>query len=369
MKIRTNTRATHTLTTDAGVEVELTFEPVGDPLVHETRDTVIAAYMIHDSDCENPMTSGYGDGVLHMLREGRRPHYYRSDNPEVLSALGLDSDGTPDIDQSFDCAPAVGVDGIQYSKTTLRDLAADEFLAGFDANEDFKQRWVEHTEGEALVEGQDYTIDLMALGHNLMDSNGVFWEEIDKLAVNLYAEHWQTIAGPFVVPVASYNEGRVGVTTWDGDTDDLPNGVWVADKEVQDNLVAYPPDVDVGQIMGEDGKYTPEYGLTDKGVQVHRGTLGACWEWMKANYTITADDLDRAVIKYATGVLEQYSAWASGEIFGITVEIFERDGDDWVEAKGSRDNECWNFIGRGYAEETLRTEFFEPAVAALQAPA
>ena len=329
MKLKTSTHTTHTLTTDTGVEVDLSFEPVGDPLVHETIDTVIVAYMVHDINCDNPMTSNDGEGVLHMLRESRR-HGYDSYNPEVLSALGLQSDGTPDIDAAFN--HGTGFD-------TLRGLATLDLLADNPG--------LNLTNADVFAEHED---------------------DIDTAAVNLYAKHWQAIAGPFVVPVASYNEGRVGVTAWDGDHFDLPDGVWLADEDVQGNLAVYPPGVEVGQIKGEDGKYTPEYELTDKGVQAHRGTLGACWEWMKANYTITDADRYRAIIKYADGVLASYSAWAEGECFGCTVEIFEHDGDKWVEAKESRDNEGWGYIGWYYAKEALRTEFFEPAVAALQTP-
>ena len=163
MKIRTNHHATHTLTTDAGVDLQLAFEPVGDPLVHETGDTIVVAYMVQDHYCENPMDTNGGEGVLHMRRDFHR-RSYGSDNPEVLGALGLQSDGTPDIDAEFPAAaPWIDYNGIQQSRTTLRDLAADEFAAGLDANGDFKQRWVESTEGDALVEGQDYTIDTVAL--------------------------------------------------------------------------------------------------------------------------------------------------------------------------------------------------------------
>ena len=216
---------------------------------------------------------------------------------------------------------------------------------------------------------------MVALRHDLMDSNDVFWEETDKLAVNLYAEHWQTIAGPFVVPVASYNEGRVGVTTWDGDHFDLPDGVWVACANAADNIRSQhlPEGVSIDWRGALGSETEPLYAeVTHNGVQVFatlptdKKKWALCVDYVEATWGKPTDaDLLASAIKYANGVLEQYSAWAEGDCWGVTVEIFERDGDDWVEAKVSRDNECWNFIGRRYAEETLRTEFFEPAVAAL----
>lgn len=374
MRVRSRNHTTHTLTTDNDIDLELTFEPVGDPLVHQVGNKIAVAYMVQDDSPSNPMTSNDGEGTLYTRSRGYGGGVITDNDSEFYGALGLDHYGAVDIDKEFQATESwIDCNGILQTKTTLRDLAADEFVAGFDANEDFKQRWVEHVEGDVLVEGQDYTIDMVALRRDLLDDSGCFYSEMDTLALSLYPKYWQRIAGFGVVPVdyCESNHGpgttSVGTTTWDGDVDDLPTGVWVADDDVMGNLVAYPPGVEGGQIKLDTGVYSAEYELIDKGIRVHQGTLTECWAWMKANYAITGADRDRALVKYADAVLREYEDWCNGHVYGCTVELFELVDGEWIEAEGTRENECWGFIGYEYAEKTLKDEIFDPAVAALNA--
>lgn len=373
MRIRSHTTHTHThtLTTDNDIDLELTFEPVGDPLVHQVGNKISVAYMVQDDSASNPMTERDGQGKLYTRSQRYGGGVITDNDSEFYFALGLDSGGNIGIGREFPAdAPWIDHNGSLQTRTTLRDLAADEFLLKFKGDPGRQQLWLEHL-NTTLVEGKDYDIDLKALHRDLVDCDGYFWEEIDDLAVSLYPKYWERIAGFGVVPVdyCESNHGpgttSVGTTTWNGDIDDFPTGVWVADDDVMGNLVAYPPGVEVGQIKLHTGMFSPEYELTDKGVRVHQGTLGECWTWMKASYTITAADRERALVKYAEAVLDEYENWCNGDVYGCTVELFALVDGEWVEAEGSRENESWGFFGSEYAEKALKDEFFDPAVAAL----
>jgi hypothetical protein len=60
---------------------------------------------------------------------------------------------------------------------------------------------------------------------------------------------------------------------------------------------------------------------------------------------------------YAKGVLEEYSTWCQGEVFGVCVWEYRRAGEEWELT--SRDNECWGYYGYSYAEQTLKEQMEE----------
>lgn len=344
-----------------GESVELLHEPYSDTLVKQVGDKLIVAYLVQDSNCDNPLESDCAQGVIYT-RSRSRTNYITDNDSEFYAALGIDRYGSVDIDEPFPCTPYIDYKGIQQNKKSLRDRAADIWFAKIRADDELMARWLESQGADADTEITDDV--LRDLQRNLEDCNGEFWEEIQDAAVELFPKYMHEIIGAYTVPIYINQERggcNCGTTTWDGDTDDLPDGVWVADKDAIDNIGAYPPGVEVGQIKGDDEKYTSEYELTDKGVQVHRGSLGECWSWMKSNYTVTPDDLNRAVVKYADGSLKEYSAWASGEVYGCVTEVFELQEDSsWEQVE---EDSCWCFVGIEYAEKTLKDEYFDNVVA------
>lgn len=357
-------RTTYSITTDDGSEVGVQFEPLEWCDMHAERvgDKLVVAYLSPDCHPSNPMTNFDGQGKIYTKPSNYGGGVITDNLGAMLDALQLDGENEVNPNVVFT------LDGVSAS---LEDHAATEFM-NINGGYDLRIEYLAKVDSDHDTEDEDLAINCYEDIKSAILNGNFKYDEHQALMLKLYAQHWREIVGPYVVPISycSNNHGpgtaSAGVTSWDGDPDDLPDGVWVAGKDEQGNLVAYPPGVAVGQIKGEDGRYTPEYELTDNGVRVHRGTHGACWEWMKANYTITPVDLQRAVEGYAEAVLSEYVSWCNGDVYGCCVETFQKVGDeddDW-ESLGS--DECWGFIGNEHAEQSLLDEFFKPAVEAAR---
>jgi hypothetical protein len=58
-------------------------------------------------------------------------------------------------------------------------------------------------------------------------------------------------------------------------------------------------------------------------------------------------------VKYCDSVMQEFSDWANGHIYGVcTAEYVLRDGE-WEETSA---DECWGFIGGDHAEQSLKEE-------------
>lgn len=326
---RTYTRTTQYLSFD-DIELELTHKPAeyyGDnPLVERIGNSIVVAYLVDDSDCEDPMKNADCQGDLYTRGE----RVITDNESELEDAFGIRS-GEPNVERGFN---------FNGERVTLMELAIREF------------------------EAQNPELDL--------DDNEVFGEheaDIEGLAFDLYRDHWQAIAGPYVVP-ASYHSERgstmVGTTTWDGDYLDLPNAVWVADKGAIENIdsVNLPAGVDV-QWRGACGSKTePLYAVVmAHGIQVYETHEGPVWGRalayaQKAYGEGTAADLHTAAIKYADNVLSEYQCWCNGEVGGVVVEVFDFDEDTntW-EANDKECESCWGMIGWDYCKAEARQCF------------
>ena len=82
-------------------------------------------------------------------------------------------------------------------------------------------------------------------------------------------------------------------------------------------------------------------------------------------YIVPEDATDPA--SYAKGALETYSAWCSGDVYGIMSWRYIRPTQlsPWTLDEDSRDTECWGFYGRAYALQELQALHAE-AVKSLQ---
>lgn len=371
MKVTRRVRRTYTASID-DFNVELTFDPVNDDdiLYERVGHRLVIGYLVQDDHPSNPMKEFDGQGDFYTSDD-------RGSRSEVYSALGLDIYGDIDIDKEFE-APEPWLDHNQILQvsTTLRDLAADQFMETVKGDLDLQQRFLEHA-GTELVEGQDYQIDLKALRRDLVDSYGYFCEEIEELARNLFPQHWRTMAGPYVVPVhyCSSNHGpgtaSASVEDWDGDLDDTPNAVWVADGLAAENIATDP------LPRGVDVKYDTASSLWV--VEQPALKLRRCFEVTAEAFeyarSLGPGDVAWSAERYAKGVLDEYVSWCNGDVYGCVVEVFDFDPSaavtDIEEAIADGDGEweqieeesCWGFIGYDHALESLKTDFFEPALA------
>jgi hypothetical protein len=315
-----------------GLDVEIENEPYDDPIVERVGDRLVVGYLVQDQDCENPLKSSDCNGEIITKGSAYRGNSLITDDRQRLyRELGLDSYGGVDIDKGFPCEPYTDLGGLQQTRTTLRSLGAFVVFSQVMADDDMKVRWFESL-GVELVEGGTYDVNTFVLRHNLEDVNSVFSEEVEAAALDLYPKNWQAIAGPYVLPISYFDErgsSSTSVTSWDGDTNDLPDGVWVACKCAIENL----KDQD----------------------QVH-------------------------IRMYANAVLTEYSAWASGEVFGCCVHTYtfapndtackdieaaiEAGEGEW-EINYDADDSCWGFIGHKYAKQSLKDDMFDHAVKRL----
>lgn len=376
-RIRTSRHVTHGATID-GVNVDLTFEPnyEGHILAERVGDKLVVAYLVQDSDPENPQTAGDANGDIYTRSTRGWGGGSISDNDsEIESALGVDGYGSPDIDKLFACEPYIDWKGILQKQRCLRDIAALKMLEDMSSDFDKIEEWL-ILEDLVLESGETYdqafNEQRNEIWCNLEDCNGHFCDEVEELAVKLYPDYWQQIAGPFVVPLdycgSNHGPGTMSInpTTWDGDPDDLPTGIWVADKGAIDNITPYPPGVSMKQVQPYPDSV---YGVFKDEVENYRGSWAECKAFIKDFNPPTTDaDLRDAAFKYAEGICSSYEAFCNGDVYGCVVEVFDKVGDDddleW-ESDGD-DDSCWGFIGSDYALETLKSEYFDPAVKRLQ---
>ena len=324
MQLRTHTRSYWHMSTaldidDETIELEFAALEGDNVLAEKIGNMLVVAYLVHDDSPSNPMKDFDAQGDLYT--DGRDHEIKR----QLRLRGGRWSEDQPELDHEFK------LDGVT---TTLWDLAADEYMGRLRKDQDLLEQWVKFKQREEdlddeLVEGRLYPVDWEELRRDLGDANGVYCDEVEELAINLYSKHWEAMVGPFVIPVgychSNHGPGTtsIGVDNWDGDWQNPPNAVWVADKDAEENIVGP--------------------GMSDA-------------------------DIRKSAMEYAEDVLNEYAKWCNGEVYGCVVEIFENTTPDGKsETWEQRDSDsCWGFIGYEYAEESLKSEFFDSAVKRLK---
>lgn len=333
ISIRTSSRVNHyiTETTADGTthEFEVPFQPIEwfDVLIHREGNKAVVAYLVQDECPGNPMKEFDGQGVIYT---GGRNDDITDDRSAMLDALELGSDGEIDWDKMLT---------LEGKHCTLAEHVVDKVFNDLDVEETrcvlvWQYRYgsldLSDSEFNELDENtmSDERIFELKMTHrddiisDLLDPSGYHSDLMGRAITDLYAKHWQKIVGPWVLPIYYHSERgdtRICLTTWDGDTDELPDGVWIADRNVIGNL----PDP-------------------------------------------THPEFNERITEYAKAVLQEYEDWCNGNVFGCVVQTFQRadEDSDW-QCDGDHDS-CWGFIGDKHAQQSLRDEFFEPAVKRLQ---
>lgn len=377
IRVSTHSRTTYSATID-GVEVELTHQPAdtyGDSIfAKRVGDKLVVAYLVQDADGSgNPMTENDCEGVLYTRDE----RVITDDASEVRAALGIDGNDEVDIDRWFPCEPYIDWKGIQQKTHCLRDIAAKQWLEKIAQDVDLMERAITANTAMGRVLGATWEQAFAELRNeiwrDLEDSNGEFSEEVETLALELYSVHWRDIAGPYVVPVSYHSERGstdISLADWDGDADDLPNGVWVADKGAIENITPLPAGIEFKHVEGNVMGVFP----VGETVALMTGKYETCRQYMKDTFPAPGPaELRVAVDKYAASVLETYAKWCDGDVWGCVTEIFGKvstagEGEDEVEIEWEllEEDACRNFIGQDYALETLKSEYFESVIERLK---
>ncbi len=264
MHIRTNTHTTHSVEID-GLDVPLDWRPYDEQsiLAHREADRLFVAYLVHDTDgSSNPMENGDCQGTIITHRTGHRGLI--SDNEQDLyAALGLSggrwSDPFPNIDHAFAVEPYIDHRGLRQTTITLRDIAAARLFEHLKNDDALLADWVAKFYGEEhdILSRMDTFWDsismVTALKRDLLDGDGDLNDEVELGANALFVKRWREVVGPFTVTMnySGYNDTTITPTEWDGDHDDLPNCVWVADPGAIENILASvrPDNVEVKQVV------------------------------------------------------------------------------------------------------------------------
>lgn len=359
----------HFIETDEG-EVHVQFEPCGDwenLLAERVGNKLVVAYLSLDPDPQDPMAEFDGQGNLYTKPSGYARDSVDTDDMSALcEALCVSSDG--EVDRELKCT----VNGVYQS---LAAHAADEFMEA-NYGHDLTDEWLSDGGAEINKDDEDRSItnrdDIYA-----ELANGEFKEdEIEKIIRDLYSKNWREIVGPYVVPIRYHAERgstSIGPTSWDGDPDDLPDGVWVADKNCIESIdsSSLPKGVDIRWEGALGSDVEPLHAIVSKdGADMHdagteSGSWGRALVWARQQYGEPKQaNLVAAAERYAASVLSEYESWCNGDVYGCCVETFELVEDTQKEWNSISDDACWGFIGSDYAQQSLLDEFFKPAVEA-----
>jgi len=99
-----------------------------------------------------------------------------------------------------------------------------------------------------------------------------------------------------------------------------------------------------------------DYSADDKAFDVHHTKLDAILEIEDADgYCIVPNDFTNPV-EYAKGLMEEYSAWINGDVWGICAWLYSKHGGEWELDEDLRD-ECWGLYSREDAADELESLF------------
>lgn len=322
MNVTTRTTYNGTLDDLDGAEIEFAYPPNehNDPLVHRDGDIALVAYLSHDNHCPNPLTEFDCQGKLWT----RNAHAATDNDREIYDALGLDGEGQPNESMVFTIGEA---------KQSLLAHAVDEHLRQ-EGGHDLAVEWAQAMGRDLDLEDEDlYAGFHDEIWQDLHDGNFQH-PEITEVIRELYRQHWQAIAGPFVVPISYFAERggcMIRTTSWDGDPDDLPDGVWVADDGAEENIrtAALPAGVKIRWTGAAGSETDPLCAVVSFNGQdvfdadTENGGWSRALEFAIEQYGAPTDaDLCAAAVKYAEAVVTEYASWVEGDAWGCIVEHF-----------------------------------------------
>ena len=334
-------------------------------------DRAVLSYITGDDDSGhlNPLEDGTANGAIYLSRER---NCIWTDEGEVKKALfvtGRWSD-EPDID-----AGIIGKGGI-----TPRDLAIKEYLDETPIIQ-LVDTWMEDRSME-FDDGESYE-DCLANCRMEIEEWASSLEVVEEKAHKKFAEFWQDIVGPFAIPISyhSHYETSISVDSWDGDADNLPDGVWVADDLAIENILwdyvsrysteHLPIRLSYSEVEVRRGKdangssytypvWVPRFQVLSREGGVIKGGLRFPWavREMLETYPELLPEIRKKAESYCEGVLKEVSSWASGDVWGCTTVYYKNVGSEtepeWVEESHDA---CWGYIGLDNAEAQSEEDF------------
>lgn len=288
-----------------GTECELSFTPTEYLDVHRAKvgDKWVIAYCVQDDHYE--IDDMIGDCMGKMIQREMRNN--RGNDADVFEALGFDRDGNYNLDVIWDKHQAEA--SRRYVDCVLHEYGAEATVTEYEERtSDYERR-----EGETLEQtarryvtadvdesyGWQYVVNeeiMQDVLKEMWDEPAYFPGDKDALMLDLYDHSGQ-----------SWSLSGGGMQCrWDTSRG---AGVWVPDDSLRKQL-----DDDEAKGM----------------------------------------DRDAQARKYAKQFLETYNALLCGDVYGCVVQWNDEDGELIDEES------CWGFIGSEYANEALKSEFFDP---------
>lgn len=407
MRVTKSTIHSHTLHLPSGGEVSLDFEPAdtyGESiLVHEEGNSLVVAYLAYDHDAENPLENS--DGMGKVVGRGKYETRNHSER-ELFEALGLDREGEPDTEFVGDAVQAKWVEylgGIQNNVwiEMLKRLGATP------QDNDETQRFVnalhdELCETDVMYEGtMKYALSRAESYVGFIDSDedqlrsASTLLEFDVEAITM--AQWRkgrdegTIGDRDAVMLDVYEHSGIAWSISGGGTQcrwdtSRGAGIWIPDDSARDEIDRRAPVYALVRV------WEPAVTLRGAGhkYQVLERQFGAGQTVDAWNSVAFSDDWSEmfqlaeqraaallppteaelregrryAAFELASNAIEQHNRWLSGDCYGCVVETFIREDteSDWEQHEIDH---CWSYVGSEYACETLKSEFFDPAVKAL----
>jgi hypothetical protein len=406
-------RTGHTLTLDDdnGTEIELQFKPVDgmDPLIHQSGFQVVVAYLVHDDDCENPLdnSDGYGRVV------GRGKYQTRNHSEvDMFEALGLDRHGDPDYEKVADDVNAAWVaylerqdsdfwsaviDELGYPPPVSEDEcnAAGEYINALRDELVTTDIFTETRPYYALCDANSYLTEHDFSSHQASNAAALFHFDVEKVQHDLWiaARDRGDIGDKDAVVLDVYDHSGLHWSIsgggmqcrWDTSSG---AGVWLPDDVARDEidrrdwvyasfLIRKPP----AQLRGT-GKDYQLLQLVWKDDEHHELVsvdFSDNWDTVFKRAEQLAGPLNPTDVQRAWGrrqaarelaqqALDEYNAWLGGDVYGCVIETFTNissaDEPEWVQ---SYQDACWGYVGSDWAMQALREEFYDGAVADLQA--
>ena len=404
MKFRTSVHRTHTLTLDDDVddiELQLQFPPADwcpDPLVERVGNKIVVGYLTRDDDCEDPIESC--DGMGKIIGRGRY-ETRRHDESELFEALALTRDGdrnydlvSDDVNQAWknylgskdrDFWSTV-IDALGYPVPSRDDDAAMDAAGNYinALRDELSKVDIVH-EGStyyAIWEADRYVTQFNAERQNMGAAADLFEFDVEKEmdAAWVDAVTQGRIGNPHAVMLDVYDHSGLHWSISGGgmrcqwDTS-VGAGVWLPDTcgldEIKRRGRVYAQ-VHIRPTHGLVRGKTHQVIVDGNSVEL-TSDWGTAWDKAKVLAALqpepTPEQLrtgeQRAAEELAQEALDQYNAWLSGDCYGCCIETFYRNDDGtWDQIA---EDACWGFVGSEWAEQELREQFFDQAVADLKA--
>lgn len=347
-------RTTHYLAFN-DLELPVQHEPAGhiDPLVEQIGNRIVLGYLSYDSDCENPLDDCEGMGSIHYMGRDRGS---REDEAIIYRAMGLDRYGEPNLDlverdtvhQHFKDRlmkePDFYLQAVRLLKTEPLQVDWDTLSCAYSGEEG--NLIPSATEDEAFRDAWQKMRDAGEIGDR------------DAVVLDVY-EH-----GGMVLSIS----GEGMQCRWDTSRG---GAMWLPDDEARKEIDSRAQLYRYGSIQEVELRSVTayhvhpwkqaEYGL------MRGDSIAAYPTWREArqalellkdapDVVIAPEKLARetAAEEICRSSLEEYNAWLAGDCYGMTVEVFEVEGE---QVKPVEDDSCWGFIGQKWAESELKCHF------------